>query len=142
MKFFSQLLSVSPSTDANRINDQHELLNTIPHLINNEDTNLLMRPLTLEELKNVVFSLPHEKVPGLNGFTALFFQKFWEFLCFELLWTLKESRRTGTMFRKFNVTNIAILPKVKEPKMFVEFRPISLCDTIYKIFTKAIYLRL
>lgn len=42
--------------------------------------------------------------------------------------------------KNLNVTNIAIIPKVKEPKSFVEFRPISLCNMVNKIFTKAIYL--
>lgn len=35
-----------------------------------------------------------------------------------------------------------VIPKVNEPKYFVDFRPISLCNTIYNIFTKAIYLRI
>lgn len=101
-----------------------------------------MRTFTLVELKFVVFSLPPNKAHGPDGFTALFFQKGWDFLCFELLWALEESRRTCFMLRQFNVTNIAILPKFKEPKTFVKFRPISLCNTIYKLFTKSIYLRL
>lgn len=48
----------------------------------------------------------------------------------------------GTMLKQFNVTNIAILAKVKDPKTFVYFRLISLCNIVYKIFTKEIYLKL
>lgn len=35
-------------------------------------------------------------------------------------------------------TLIALIPKVDCPGNFKEFRPISLCNTIYKIITKAL----
>ena len=44
------------------------------------------------------------------------------------------------MLKYFNSTNIAIIPKTKEPKTFADFCPISLCNLTYKIITKAIYL--
>ena len=46
------------------------------------------------------------------------------------------------MIRSFNSTNIAIIPKVKQPASFSDFRPISLCNMIYKLITKAINMRL
>lgn len=98
-----------------------------------------MKPFTLHEVKKVVFSLSLDKSPVPDGFTILFYQKFWNFLGFELLLALEESRRNGLMLKNFNVTNITIIPKLKQPKTFANFRPISLCNSIYKIFTKAIY---
>ncbi|XP_010684899.1 uncharacterized protein LOC104899410 [Beta vulgaris subsp. vulgaris] len=41
-----------------------------------------------------------------------------------------------------NCTNIALIPKVKPPTVVSEFRPISLCNVLYKIASKAIVLRL
>ena len=46
------------------------------------------------------------------------------------------------MLKYFNTTNISIIPKTKEPKTFADFRPISLCNSVYKIIKKAIYLRM
>lgn len=47
----------------------------------------------------------------------------------------------GSMLNQFNVTNIAIIPKIKNLVSFSNFKPISLCNIVYKILTKAIYLR-
>lgn len=44
--------------------------------------------------------------------------------------------------KELNTTLIFIIPKKEDVKSFVDFWPISLCNTLYKIFTKAISLKL
>ena len=90
----------------------------------------------------MVKSFPPDKAPGPDGFTTLFFQKCWDVLGWELLLALEVSRKTGSMLKEFNATNVVIIPKIGDPQSFSDFRPISLCNTIYKIFTKAIYFNL
>jgi hypothetical protein len=119
-----------------------EILDSIPSLIMQQDNLILMAPFTLSEIHGVVFSMPVDKAPGPDGFTTLFFQKCWDVICFELLEALEESRKNVSILKNFNTTNIALIPKVNDPYSFADFHPISLCNTIYKIITKAIYLRL
>lgn len=101
-----------------------------------------MKPFTIEEVKKVVLSLVVDQAPSPDGFTTFFFQKCWDVLGSDHLTAIEESRKSKMVLKNFNVTNIVILPKVKEPKIFADFRPISLFNTIYKIITKAICLRL
>lgn len=37
-----------------------------------------------------------------------------------------------------NTTFISLIPKIKNPKKVSDFRPINLCDVIYKLFAKVV----
>ncbi|XP_059073453.1 uncharacterized protein LOC131874206 [Cryptomeria japonica] len=136
VRFFKSLLSVELVV----VDD--EFVNSIPPLVSPEDNRLLMAPFSLAELKEIVFSMHPKKAPGPDGFTALFFQRCWDFIGNDLLLTLEESRRNRSILREINTTLIAIIPKVDNPTSFSDFHPIALCNTLYKIFTKAISIRL
>ena len=41
-----------------------------------------------------------------------------------------------------NKTHIALIPKIQGPETLGNYRPISLCNTVYKIVTKVLFARL
>jgi len=55
---------------------------------------------------------------------------------------VEESRRIGMVHRPINSTFIALIPKVDKPYNFDDYRPISLCNCLYKIISKVISKRI
>jgi hypothetical protein len=49
---------------------------------------------------------------------------------------------SGIMPKFLNMTNIAFIPKVKNPTCVTKFRPISLCNVAYKLISKMLAIKL
>ena len=53
-----------------------------------------------------------------------------------------EFLNNGHMLLELNHTHIVLIPKIKNPVKMSDFRPISLCNVIYKIIAKVLANRL
>ena len=49
-----------------------------------------------------------------------------------------EFLNNGHMLLALNHTHIVLIPKIKNPAKMSDFRPISLCNVIYKIIAKVL----
>ena len=113
-----------------------------PRFVGEEDNLSLMEEVTEEELKMALQSFQKDKSPGPDSWTIEFFIKLYELLGDDILKVVDHSRLSGRIPTCFNSTFIALIPKVDTPKNLHDFRPISLCNCIYKVITKVIARRL
>jgi hypothetical protein len=82
------------------------------------------------------------KAPGPNGFPALFYQTHWEFFKSEISAALRDFLEGDTILEGFCDSIIVLIPKVTNPMNLKNFRPISLCNVLYKIASKVLANRL
>jgi len=101
-----------------------------------------MWEVTRGEVEGILKLMQKNKSPGPDGWTVDLFQHFYETIGNELTKVVKESWIKGEIYEPFNSTFIALIPKREDPSSFDEFRPIALCNYIYKIITKVIAIRL
>lgn len=106
------------------------------------DWNYLSLPFTKSDIDTVVKEMGSLKAPGPDGFQALFYQKHWEVVAknvYELVFQVLEGKGLP---EELNETHIVLLPKVDNPELPSQFRPIGLCNVAYKIVTKVIINRI
>ncbi|KAJ0744136.1 putative RNA-directed DNA polymerase [Helianthus annuus] len=82
------------------------------------------------------------KAPGPDGFSMKFFNSFWSSFKEILMGVFNEFFSNGKISNGCNSSFVALIPKVKDPQLISEFRPISLVGSIYKIIAKVLANRL
>lgn len=102
----------------------------------------LIKPFTIEEMDNALFSIGSDKAPGLDGYNSLFFRKIWSMIRYELFEAYNESFRDCKMNKTLNCTAITLIPKVANPSNVVQYKPISCCNVLYKVICKMLSVRL
>ena len=102
----------------------------------------LMMPTSMSELEGVVFGMRKGKALGPNGFPIEFFQEFQDIINHDLLDVVQESYSNKEMLRALNATFLILIPKKEEANQLDFFRPIALCNVVYKIITKLLVERL
>ena len=90
----------------------------------------------MSELEGVVFSLHKGKALGPDGFPIEFFQDNWDIINHDLLDVVQESYSNKEMLQALNATFLVLIPKKEEANQLDFFRPISLCNVVYKIISR------
>lgn len=112
------------------------LLGTIKTKLTEEQRIALDRPVTTEEIRAALFQMDGGKAPGLDGFVAAFYQKNWGWLEKDIVDSVQSFFHSGRMLKELNHTFITLIRKNPNPQGVGDFRPISLCNVLYKLVTK------
>jgi hypothetical protein len=115
-----------------------QIIKDVPRMFSNAESDEIRAPITIKELESTIKNLPKEKSPGLNGWTQELFLSFFDLLGKDLLLAVEESRIKGFIPGILNATFFTLIPKVSKPITFNDFRPIALCNFVYKAIARVI----
>jgi hypothetical protein len=139
LSYYKNLLSEPPIDRSHAIDT---ILRNIPKEVTKEKNEALMRPITQEEVDQSLRDTPIGKAPGPDGFTPDFFHHCWSIIHEDVWEIIKDSRKSGQVLQALNATFLTLIPKENHTTSPAHFRPIALCNVIYKLLTKIIATRL
>ena len=77
-----------------------------------------------------------DKAPGTDGFSIHFYRQCWDIIKVDFLRMEKAFQQKAKVGGSTNSTFLVLIPKEVNPSTFERFRPISLCNSSYKILAK------
>ena len=111
----------------------------IPNKISEEDKRLMGQPITVEELGQILKSMPNEKTPGPDGICADFYKVFWYKIkdtVVDLVTDIFEAKRCHPSGRR---GVISLIPKRnRNMNLLKSWRLICLLCADYKLISKTI----
>jgi hypothetical protein len=136
IEYYREIFSSSISTDFS------QCLEHVEPRISEEMNSNLLRPFTEEEVGVALSQMHPMKSPSPNGFSAGFFQKAWCDVGRNVSVAVLSFLNGGPFEATINSTNLCLIPKIPSPESVKDYRPISLCNVVYKLISKVLANRL
>ena len=127
---------------SDRCERMEECLNAVLHKMSPNMINVLSSEFSVDEVKMVLFQIGPTKAPRPDGMNAHFYKKFWHIVGTDVTHAVLDFLNNSNMLTDINYTHIVLIPKINSPKKMSNYRPISLCNVIYKIISKVLANRL
>ncbi|KAL4310577.1 hypothetical protein GQ457_01G015360 [Hibiscus cannabinus] len=131
-EFFQDIFS------SQRVSNMENLLDGVSPCITSNMNKALLRDFTREEVFHALQSMSPLKASGKDGLGAIFYQRFWHIIGIDVANFCIDILRGSFPMANINETHIVLIPKVMNPQSMSQYRPISLCNVIYKIVSKMI----
>lgn len=100
------------------------------------------KPLSEQELHAAACALAKEKAPGPDGIAMNFFTIFWPQIGEDFYKMIRNAVSTGRFLSGVTKGLITLIPKSGDLKLLNNWRPITLLNVSYKIYAKALQIRL
>ena len=135
--FESLFTSSTPNLD-----DLDSVLDSVPTRVTPDMNTMLDQSFSEEEIRTALSQMSPLKAPGPDGLPPVFFQKMWSIVGSEVTEAALDCLNNGQDPSALNHTYITLIPKKNDPLCMADYRPISLCNVVYKLVAKTLANRL
>ncbi|KAJ9565542.1 hypothetical protein OSB04_001508 [Centaurea solstitialis] len=95
-------------------------------------------PFDGQEIKKAVWNCGCNKAPGPDGFTFEFIRRFWDVVGSDFIEAVSFFGSNQLLNPGSNSSFITLIPKVRDPLSFIDYRPINLIGCISKVISKVL----
>lgn len=107
-----------------------------------EQAEALVKLPTEEDIMRTLFKLNPNKSPGPDGLTSRFYSCTWNILGKEVTASISKFFESGNLPTATNSSILTLIPKFSGATSIKDYRPISCCNTTYKVISKILVSKL
>ncbi|KAI0524614.1 hypothetical protein KFK09_003991 [Dendrobium nobile] len=111
-------------------------------MLKNGDRDMFNKAFTIQEMEDVIKSSGCNISPGNDGITFAFFKAYWEIIKLDFWNAINYLFQMAFMDPKWKETIIVLSSRINNPLSPNNFRPIGLCNSVYKLAAKMLMNRL
>ena len=106
------------------------------------ERSTLTKPVSEEEIREILFHMPNDKSRGPDGFTTEVYKASWSIIAKDFTVAVQSFFSKGFLPKGLNSTILALIPKKDDATEMKDYRSISCCNVLYKVISKIIANRL
>ena len=118
------------------------MLENIPQVVLDSMNADLVKPFVKQEVDVALKQMAPLKAPGPDGMPPIFYQHYWDSIGDDVSCAILSYFNSSSIPASLNHTHITLIAKIKNPESVSDFRPISLCNILYKLISKVLANRL
>ncbi|GJZ46714.1 hypothetical protein Tco_0600546 [Tanacetum coccineum] len=126
--------------EANSFKEEHtsrpQFFSSLFRKLSNSDASFLELSISLDEVKEALWSFASSKSPGPNGINFYFIKSYWDVLKSTFWDCVKCFEASGSFSKGCNPLFIVLILKKSDPLGFSDYSPVSLIGCVYKVISK------
>ena len=111
-------------------------------LYTDDETKLQLRPTTYDEVNKIISNLRNDCSSGYDAIPIKYLKPVCDFITSPMVHIINNAIKTGVFPEKWKIARVCPIPKIKNPTVAKDFRPVSILPVLSKVFEKVILMQI